>query len=143
MSIYLYDHCDTFTTSSYILNNLGKTKQDDSNTNMNFSKYQEEARRFAIYKDKVTYPALGLASEAGEVCGKVKKVLRDTEGIPTLINKYDRVQEIKAELGDVLWYIANLASDLEIPLEDIAEENISKLQDRMSRNQIKGSGDNR
>jgi NTP pyrophosphatase (non-canonical NTP hydrolase) len=122
---------------------LENNKQHYSNINMNFSKYQEEARRFAIYKDKVTYPALGLASEAGEVCGKVKKVLRDTEGISTLINKYDRIAEIKAELGDVLWYIANLASDLEIPLEDIAEENISKLQDRMNRNQIKGSGDNR
>ena len=110
---------------------------------MDFNQYQKQAKQYAIYKDEVIYPALGLASEAGEVCGKVKKVLRDTEGISTLKNKYDRVQEIKAELGDVLWYIANLASDLEIPLEDIAEENISKLQDRMNRNQIKGSGDNR
>ncbi len=110
---------------------------------MDFKHYQEEARQFAIYKDKVTYPALGLASEAGEVCGKIKKVLRDTEGIHTLIHKYDRVQEIKAELGDVLWYIANLASDLEIPLEHIAEENIVKLQDRRNRDKIQGSGDNR
>ena len=110
---------------------------------MDFNHYQEEARKFAIYKDKVTYPALGLASEAGEVCGKVKKVLRDTEGIPTLINKYDRVQEIKAELGDVLWYISNLASDLDISLEHIADENIAKLYDRKNRDKIQGSGDNR
>jgi len=110
---------------------------------MDFKHYQEEARQFAIYKDKVTYPALGLASEAGEVCGKIKKVLRDTDGISTLINKYDRVQEIKAELGDVLWYISNLASDLEIPLEYIAEDNLAKLHSRKNRDKIQGSGDNR
>ena len=110
---------------------------------MDFKEYQQEARKFAIYKDKVTYPALGLASEAGEVCGKIKKVLRDTEGISTLINKYDRVEEIKAELGDVLWYIANLASDLEISLEHIADENLAKLQSRRNRDKIQGSGDNR
>lgn len=110
---------------------------------MDFKKYQEEAKQFAIYKDPVIYPALGLASEAGEVCGKIKKVLRDTEGITTLIHKYDRVAEIKAELGDVLWYIANLASDLDIPLEDIAEENIGKLHSRRNRDKIQGSGDNR
>ena len=112
---------------------------------MDFNHYQEEARKFAIYKHqhKVTYPALGLASEAGEVCGKIKKVMRDTDGILNLKYKYDRVQEIKAELGDVLWYIANLASDLDLSLEHIADENIGKLQDRKNRDKIQGSGDNR
>lgn len=110
---------------------------------MNFNEYQNKAKQFAIYKDKIVYPTLGLASEAGEVCGKIKKVMRDTQGIHTLKSKYDRVLEIKAELGDVLWYIANIAEDLEIPLQDIAEENIAKLQDRMDRNKIQGSGDKR
>lgn len=106
---------------------------------MDFKEYQQEAKQFAIYKDPVIYPALGLASEAGEVCGKVKKILRDSQGYYSPEDK----KNISAELGDVLWYIANLASDLNIPLQDIAIENITKLQDRMSRNQIKGSGDNR
>ena len=112
---------------------------------MDFNEYQNKAKQFAIYKfqDKVTYPALGLASEAGEVCGKIKKVMRDTDGILNLKYKYDRVLEIKSELGDVLWYIANIAEDLDIPLQDIAEENIGKLQDRKNRDKIQGSGDNR
>ena len=110
---------------------------------MNFKEYQEEAVRFAIYKDRVIYPTLGLASEAGEVCGKIKKIMRDTDGIHNLKYKYDRVLEIKSELGDVLWYIANIAQDLDIPLQDIAEENIGKLQSRKDRDKIQGSGDNR
>ena len=115
---------------------------------MDFKEYQEEAKQFAIYKDPVIYPALGLASEAGEVCGKIKKIMRDTEGIHTFINKRDvdkyvQVKEIKAELGDVLWYIANLASDLDVSLEHIADENLSKLHSRKNRDKIQGSGDNR
>jgi len=110
---------------------------------MNFNEYQNEAKKFAIYKDKIVYPTLGLASEAGEVCGKIKKVMRDTEGLHDLKYKYDRVLEIQSELGDVLWYIANIAEDLEIPLQDIAEENIRKLKDRKNRDKIQGSGDNR
>ncbi len=112
---------------------------------MDFNEYQQKAKQFAIYKHqhKVTYPALGLASEAGEVCGKIKKVMRDTDGILNLKYKYDRVLEIKSELGDVLWYIANIAEDLDIPLQEIAEENIGKLQSRKDRDKIQGSGDNR
>jgi NTP pyrophosphatase (non-canonical NTP hydrolase) len=110
---------------------------------MDFNEYQNKAKQFAIYKDKIVYPTLGLASEAGEVCGKIKKIMRDTDGIHNLKYKYDRVLEIKSELGDVLWYIANIAEDLNIPLQDIAEENIGKLQDRKDRDKIQGSGDNR
>lgn len=111
---------------------------------MDFKEYQQESRKFAIYNDSVIYPSildytLGLASEAGEVCGKVKKIFTDSQGY---FDPEDK-KNISAELGDVLWYIANLASDLNIPLQDIAIENITKLQDRMNRNQIKGSGDNR
>lgn len=106
---------------------------------MDFKEYQQEAKQFAIYKDPVIYPALGLASEAGEVCGKVKKILRDSQGYYSPEDK----KNISAELGDVLWYIANLASDLEIPLEYIADENLAKLKSRRNRDKIQGSGDTR
>lgn len=106
---------------------------------MDFKEYQQESRQFAIYKDSVIYPTLGLASEAGEVCGKVKKILRDSQGFFSQEDK----KNISAELGDVLWYIANLASDLEIPLDHIADENLSKLHSRKNRDKIQGSGDNR
>ncbi len=87
----------------------------------------------------MTYPALGLASEAGEVAGKVKKVLRDHGG------EFDaeQVAAIKDELGDVLWYIAVLAADLGLTLDDIAASNVDKLRSRMARGMIRGDGDHR
>lgn len=106
---------------------------------MEFKHYQKEAAQFAIYKDKVIYPTLGLASEAGEVCGKVKKILRDSQGY---FSPEDKLK-IKAELGDVLWYIAAICSDLDLDMSSVANDNIAKLQDRMVRNRIQGSGDNR
>jgi NTP pyrophosphatase (non-canonical NTP hydrolase) len=108
---------------------------------MQFDEYQAAARRTAIYDDRfrVVYPALGLASEAGEVCGKVKKVLRDRAG--------DLAQAPRAaledELGDVLWYLAVLAADLGLSLEQIAVRNLDKLRSRLARDQIGGSGDRR
>lgn len=106
---------------------------------VDFYSYQQATAETAIYTSRVLYPALGLASEAGEVAGKVKKVLRDRGGVPT---EADR-DALKAELGDVLWYVARLAADLNIPLQEIAEANISKLRDRANRGVIQGSGDNR
>lgn len=108
---------------------------------MNFSEYQKEAVRTAIYGagSKIIYPALGLANEAGEVLGKIKKVLRDKEGVFT----EETNLEIGKEIGDVLWYIAALAKDLNLDLDIIAENNINKLRDRQARNVIHGSGDNR
>lgn len=96
--------------------------------------YQKAARRTAIYADKIIYPALGLCGESGEVAEKIKKYLRDG----TLNDK-----EVAKELGDVLWYIANLAEDLGYDLAEIADMNLEKLADRANRNVIKGSGDNR
>lgn len=108
---------------------------------MNFQEYQDKAVATAIYGNgsKIIYPALGLGNEAGEVQGKVKKVLRDNEGIftPELATK------IGDEIGDVLWYMAALARDLGLSLEDIANNNLKKLADRQARNVIQGSGDNR
>lgn len=108
---------------------------------MTFKDYQEKAVETAIYGtgSKIIYPALGLANEAGEVLGKIKKVLRDKDGMFTP----ETNQIIGDEIGDVLWYIAALARDLNLSLEDIANRNIAKLLDRRARNVIQGSGDNR
>jgi len=107
---------------------------------MNFNEYQEMAKTTAIYGDqhKILYPALGLAGEAGEVANKVKKLIRD--GYEK--NK-DYRKEVAAEIGDVLWYCAVLADDIGCDLETIVNNNLIKLQDRMQRGVIGGSGDNR
>jgi NTP pyrophosphatase (non-canonical NTP hydrolase) len=101
---------------------------------MTFNEYQKTARSTAFYKDKVVYPALGLCGESGEVAEKIKKWLRDG----TIDDK-----EVAKELGDVLWYIANLAEDLGYNLAEVAKMNMDKLRDRAKRNVLKGSGDNR
>ncbi|MGI6297554.1 MAG: nucleoside triphosphate pyrophosphohydrolase family protein [Minisyncoccales bacterium] len=109
---------------------------------MNFNEYQEKARRTAIYPGKDSnyiYPTLGLVGEAGEVAEKVKKIIRDENGIVSREKK----EEIKKELGDVLWYIANLAYELDIKLEEIAQGNIEKIFSRVERNKVHGDGDNR
>jgi len=105
---------------------------------LNFEEYQAEARKTAIYPKAhiLVYPALGLAGEAGEFANKVKKLLRDGAQLDTR-------QKLLDELGDVLWYFAACASDLEANLNDIALNNIQKLKSRQERDQIKGSGDNR
>lgn len=110
---------------------------------MKFSEYQLAAAKTAIYP-KVgehgwVYPALGLANEAGEVGGKLKKVLRDNDGV---IDDAKR-DDISKELGDVLWYIAQLASELKIDLDDVAAANIAKLASRQERGSLGGDGDNR
>lgn len=103
--------------------------------------YQQSASKFAIYpQDKgLEYLSLGLASEAGEVAGKVKKIIRDKNGI---LSDEDK-QALAAELGDVLWYVAMLAQDMGIKLSYVFNKNIDKLQVRMDNNTIGGSGDNR
>jgi NTP pyrophosphatase (non-canonical NTP hydrolase) len=80
-----------------------------------------------------------LCGEAGEVADKVKKVLRDREG------RFDDAvrDDLRLELGDVLWYVAQLATELELDLEDIAAANLEKLASRAARNVIGGSGDRR
>jgi len=109
---------------------------------MTFEEYQKLSRQTAIYPDKdnnFIYPTLGLAGEAGEVAEKVKKILRDKNGI---VDDATRT-ELAKELGDVLWYISNIAVEFKISLEDIASGNIKKLFSRMERNALGGSGDNR
>lgn len=108
---------------------------------MNFDVYQNLSRKTAIYKQEhnLVYPTLGLVGESGEVAEKIKKVIRDKNGT---VNKATR-EEIKKELGDVLWYMSQLATELGLKLDDIAEENIRKLRSRKKRGKIHGSGDNR
>lgn len=108
---------------------------------MNFNEYQNKAVSTAIYPRcyQITYPALGLAGETGEVCEKIKKVLRDNNGDFTP----EKIIEIEKELGDQLWYIANLANDLGLLLDTIAVKNIEKLLSRKERGVLGGSGDNR
>ena len=109
---------------------------------MDFQLYQERCRATDLYPDagaNPIYPTLGLCGEAGEVADKVKKVLRDRQGnfSPEVI------ADLKLELGDVLWYVAQLATELGLELEQIAQTNIDKLASRAARNVIGGSGDRR
>jgi NTP pyrophosphatase (non-canonical NTP hydrolase) len=109
---------------------------------MNFNDYQTKSRKTAKYPaigHPVIYPTLGLVNEAGEVAGKIKKVFRDKDGE---INEETR-SALKAELGDVLWYLAQVATELDLTLDEIAEYNIAKLLDRLERGKIRGDGDNR
>ena len=106
---------------------------------MNINTYQQEAAKTAIYSNKLIYPTLGLAGEAGEIANKVKKILRDNSGE---LEEDDR-QNLISELGDVLWYVAALATDLKTELSEVANKNIEKLNSRKNRGVIGGSGDNR
>jgi len=116
-----------------------KKEGNETKCSMSFNEYQSKAKETAIYKNKIIYPTLGLCGEAGEVAEKVKKVLRDNNSVFT----DEKRVEIKKELGDVLWYISAIASDLDLTLGEIAEENIIKLFSRKERSVITGSGDNR
>lgn len=109
---------------------------------MNLDEYQRASRRTARYPaigHPIIYPALGLTNEAGEVAGKIKKIFRDREGV---IGEAER-EALKAELGDVLWYLAQLCTELGLSLEEVAHHNLEKLADRQARGMIQGEGDNR
>ena len=109
---------------------------------MDFTEYQTKSRKTAGYPPighPVIYPTLGLTNEAGEVAGKVKKIFRDKGGV---IGEADR-QALKGELGDVLWYLAQMCTELGLSLDEVAESNIEKLYSRLERGKIGGDGDNR
>ncbi len=110
---------------------------------MELNEYQKKALETALYpaKHKIVYSALGLGNEAGEVMGKIKKWLRGDDGEGEMSD--ERKDALKGELGDVLWYLAVLANDLDLKLGDIAEANVEKLQSRKERGTLKGDGDKR
>ena len=109
---------------------------------MDFSKYQEQSKSTALYpkiEESYVYPTMGLANEAGEVLGVVKKIFRDQNGEVT-----DEVKrKIKKELGDVLWYVAQVATEFDLKLDDVAQANIDKLASRKERGTLHGDGDDR
>ncbi len=111
---------------------------------MEFNSYQGKTAKTAIYPNDtqmlaVTYTALGLANEAGEVAGKIKKAMRDDNMEIT----NEKREQLVGELGDVLWYLARLADELNVDLDLVAEYNLDKLFSRAERGVIGGDGDNR
>lgn len=111
---------------------------------MNFLDYQRGTAKTAIYPSRteieaLSYVTMGLVGEAGEVANKVKKILRDNGGRVTSEHR----RELGGELGDMLWYLSQLATELEYDLDCIAENNLAKLADRAERGTLQGSGDAR
>lgn len=109
-----------------------------------FDKYQKLTRETAIYPTGedvhgvdigLLYALMGLAGEAGELSNDAKKVIREDDE--------DYLESLPDELGDVLWYLARVADELDVSLDKIAEENLSKLYDRQARNVLTGEGDAR
>ena len=105
---------------------------------MRLNDYQGLARETALYpmEEGLAYTALGLCGEAGEVAEKIKKFIRGDEGVSVR-------EDLLLELGDVLWYLSNLAFECGYTLQAVAEANIEKLDNRKKNNTIKGSGDKR
>ena len=108
---------------------------------LSFDIYQRAAYLTATYPPEklIDYPALGLAGEAGEVVNQIKKIVRDDSGFLT----NERKAKIVKELGDLLWYVAAVATDIGVSLTDVAAKNLAKLYDRQKRGTISGDGDNR
>ena len=116
---------------------LDKNFEEYMLTDMCMDEYQEEAKATAIYPQErgLEYLALKLCGEAGEVAEKIGKSIRDNKPLDD--------KDLAKELGDVLWYVANLADFLGYELSEIAEMNLAKLKDRQKRGVLGGSGDNR
>ena len=123
---------------------------------MNALEYQDKAHDFASYGDNAMYPALGLAEEAGEVCGKIAKFIRKHGGTEPMTARYELENkvtvtddelkfrnDISKELGDAMWMIAELCTVYGLDLGEVMAENIEKLEDRLNRGVIVGEGDNR
>ncbi len=113
---------------------------------MKFDDYQKKAQKYDKFEKTdglnevgMIEKVLGLAGEAGETADKVKKILRDKGGEVTDVDR----EEIGKELGDVLWYVAAIARNLDLTLSGVAEQNLEKLESRYQRGKIGGSGDNR
>ena len=109
---------------------------------MELADYQSRSRATAVYPgagENLLYPTLGLCGEAGEVAEKIKKMIRDDGGVLS----DERRAALSKELGDVLWYLAQIATEADLELDAIAEANIEKLTSRHRRNVLQGSGDDR
>jgi len=106
------------------------------------NEYQRQSRRTAVYQNigkNPRYAMIGLCEEVGEIAGQLKRVERDDGDVITP----ERREKLKLEMGDALWYMASLAEELGLTLEDIAQANLAKLADRKARKALHGSGDSR
>ena|SRR5579884_3043284 len=110
---------------------------------MTFDEYQRRALTTVISRDDkfkdTLHWVLGINGEAGEVAEKVKKIIRDKDGEISAEDK----KALAKEIGDVLWYLAVFAHSLGYSFDDIAGQNLKKLQSRKARGALQGSGDNR
>lgn len=110
---------------------------------MELNEYQKIASSTAIFEhddvDELIYTALGLAGETGEVVEKIKKIYRNDKGVVS----GEKVQDLKREMGDVLWYLSQMARVLDVTLDEVAQENVNKLKDRQERSVLASEGDNR
>jgi NTP pyrophosphatase (non-canonical NTP hydrolase) len=113
---------------------------------MDFNKYQKECRKTDVgtaaqdcLEPGWLYYVMGLGGESGEILEKIKKLFRDKNGV--IDQEFKDI--LKKEMGDVLWYMARLADQFDIEFSDVAKTNIEKLQSRMERGKLHGSGDNR
>lgn len=106
-----------------------------------YNEYMEFTETTAVYpkERELEYLALGLASEAGEVAGKFKKIIRDSDGV------FDSkaALAIASELGDVLWYVARLSDFIGWTMQDVIDLNVEKLTERKANDTIQGDGDER
>lgn len=128
--------------SGYVREVAGGVSYGRSVSELDFGEYQRQAAWTGGAVDvnhPIVYPTLGLTNEAGEVAGKVKKIFRDRGGIVT---DEDR-KALELELGDVLWYLTELCTKLDIRLEDVAASNLKKLTGRVARGTLRGDGDDR
>jgi NTP pyrophosphatase (non-canonical NTP hydrolase) len=130
----------------HVEGNLTKTpsKFKERRKEMDFNYYQEQAAKTAVYPGSGTttgllYVTLGLASEAGEVAGAVKRIIRDDGGVLT----EERRKQLISEVSDCIWYISQLCTELGVTFEEVAHRNLIKLNNRKERGTLMGSGDNR
>ena len=106
------------------------------------NRYQQESRKtwgYVPMNHPIVYPTMGFVNEVEELAGKIKKIFRDKAGV---IGEAE-LEALKGELGDVLWYLAQICTELDLTLEEVAEANLEKLFSRLERGQIRGDGDNR
>lgn len=109
---------------------------------LTFNDYQLRTRETAVYPNvgnNFIYPALGLAGETGEVMEHIKKAVRDDNGLMTP----ERLQKLRGELGDVMYYLARIADEVGLTMADVAMFNLNKLSERKAKGTLHGSGSER
>ena len=109
---------------------------------MNFAEYQKQASKFAVYESHY-YPFFGIAEEVGEFVGLVAKGERGDYPFESLGSHGKRSEALMKEAGDVLWQLSQCLEELDLSMQEVAEMNLKKLEDRQQRGVLRGFGDNR